>query len=296
MRIISFGELLWDVFPTGEVLGGAPANFAYRMNSLGHEGLLVTRLGNDDLGRRAADLVGAQGMSTEFVQWDDAHPTGTVPITLEADGSPIFTILPNVAFDCIEATDSLLGLAARADWICFGTLIQRNETSRDTLHAVLERSPKSKKLLDLNLRKDCFTLETIVDSLERANVLKLNENEAKFLAEKFDLPSDVEKFAAAIVARWNLNYCVITLGPDGVAAANGSGEVIRRAGHRIKVVDTCGAGDAFTAGFLHSVSSGKSLAAACDFANALGALVAQSRGGTAPVSLDEIESLLKKAA
>src|SRR3954463_12405722 len=118
--IIAFGELLWDVFPDAEALGGAPSNFAYRINSLGHDGWLVTRLGKDDRGKRAADLVYANGMSLHYVQWDDKKPTGTVPVQLDATGSPSFNILPDVAYDYIEITPDLLALAAQADCICFG--------------------------------------------------------------------------------------------------------------------------------------------------------------------------------
>ena len=290
-NIIAFGELLWDIFPSGEALGGAPANFAYRINSLGHDGWLVTRLGKDNRGQRAADLVRANGMSLNYVQWDEKHPTGTVPVQLDAAGSPAFTILPNVAYDHIEVTEPLLALAAMADCICFGTLIQRAETSRRTLYALLDAAPQALKVLDLNLRKDCYTPETIAASLERANILKLNESEAEILAHLFNLPDTFASFAPAAVKHWNLNTCIVTLGEKGVVAANNKDEFIQRPGHKIKVIDTVGAGDAFTAGFIHCHLENHPLAYACDFANALGALVAQTRGGTTPIQLADIKSL-----
>jgi fructokinase len=289
--VVAFGELLWDVFPTEEVLGGAPANFAYRINSLGHDGYLVTRLGNDDRGKRAAGLVRANGMSLDFVQWDDRKPTGTVPVRLDAAGAPSFTILPTVAFDYIQATPELIALAAKADCVCFGTLIQRAETSRQTLHALLDRAPQALKILDLNLRKDCYTRETIQASLERADILKLNENEAELLAQMFKLPAAFTHFAPAAVKQWSLAACVVTLGEKGVVAANNKNEFIQRPGHKVNVIDTVGAGDAFTAGFLHCYFEDRPLSYCCDFANALGALVAQTRGGTAPIKLDAIYSL-----
>lgn len=294
--IAAFGELLWDVFPTGEVLGGAPANFAYRVNSLGHEGHLITRLGNDDRGRRAAEIVRTNGMSLDLVQWDDAHPTGTVPITLDASGSPDFTILPAVAYDYIEPSPALLALAGRVDCLCFGTLIQRAEISRRTLHTLLDHAPNALKVLDLNLRKECYSTETIAESLARADILKLNETEAEILANRFGLPDTFAQFAPAAVAKWELDCCVVTLGGKGVVAANNAGQFVQRPGHQVNVVDTCGSGDAFTAGFIHSLFEGKTLSDACDFANALGALVAQTRGGTAPVAFSEIESLCRSAA
>src|SRR6516165_1742202 len=113
--ILSFGETLWDLLPAGPVLGGAPCNLAYRVNSLGERGVIVTRLGRDDLGRKAADAIGLLGMDTRYVQWDDAHPTGTVPVTVDASGIPDYTILKDGAYDYIEPADDLRTLAANAD-------------------------------------------------------------------------------------------------------------------------------------------------------------------------------------
>jgi fructokinase len=289
--VLAFGELLWDVFPNGEALGGAPSNFCYRINSLGHDGWLVTRLGEDERGKRAAELVRRNGMSLNYVQWDDKLPTGTVPVELDATGSPTFTILPNVAYDYIEITPELLALATRADCICFGTLIQRAETSRRTLLALVDAAPRALKVLDLNLRKDCYTRETIAASLERTDILKLNESEAEILAGMFGLPDTFASFAPAAVKQWDLTACVVTLGSKGVVAANDKGEFVQRLGHKVNVIDTVGAGDAFTAGFLHCHFEGRSLEACCDFANALGALVSETRGGTAPIKLKAIEAL-----
>lgn len=290
--ILAYGELLWDVFATGEVLGGAPANFAYRVSSLGHRARLITRLGRDERGKKAAEIVSRNGMPLDFVQWDETFPTGTVPITLGPDGSPDFTILPNVAYDHIQSTPELRDLAASADCICFGTLIQRAETSRKTLHALLDSAPGALKVLDLNLRRDCYGADTISSSLERANILKLNEQEAQVLSRLFNLPDDFAAFATAAINRWELDYCIVTLGAKGLAAADGSGRVVQRPAHKIQVVDTCGAGDAFTAGFLHAHFEGRSFSDCCDYANALGALVAQVRGGTEPVPKDRIVQLM----
>lgn len=294
--VLAFGELLWDVFPNGEVLGGAPANFAYRINSLGHDGWLVTRLGKDERGKRASDIVRANGMSLNYVQWDEKRPTGTVPVQLDAAGSPTFTILPDVAYDFIEVTLELLALATMTDCVCFGALIQRAETSRRTLYALLDAAPQALKVLDLNLRKDCYTQETIAASLERADILKLNENEAEILARMFGLPDTFASFAPAAVKQWNLAACVVTLGERGVVAANDKGEFVQRPGYKVNVIDTIGAGDAFTAGFVHCHFENRALSDCCDFANALGALVAQTRGGTAPIKREAIEALARGAA
>jgi fructokinase len=230
-------------------------------------------------------------MSLAYVQWDDKHATGTVSVEVDAAGSPTFTILPNVAYDFIEITENLLALATKADCICFGTLIQRAETSRRSLHALLDAAPQALKVLDLNLRKDCYTSETVAASLERADMLKLNETEAEVLARMFGLPDTFASFAPAAVKRWNMRACVVTLGSKGVVAANDAGEFVQRSGHKVNVIDTIGAGDAFTAGFLHCHFEGRPLEACCDFANALGGLVSETRGGTAPIQLEAIEAL-----
>jgi fructokinase len=277
--IISFGELLWDIFPTGEVLGGAPSNFAYRMNTFGHEAWLVTRVGKDDRGKRAIDQLRAKGMPADYIQRDDTHATGTVPVELDVAGSPTFNILRDVAYDYIEITPELLALAAMADCICFGTLIQRSETSRHTLYSMLDAAPQALRVLDLNLRKDCYTRETITASLERAEILKLNENEAQVIASIFNLPDTYANFAPAAVKQWNLQACVVTLGEKGLVAANSQGEFIQRPGHKVQVVDTVGSGDAVTSGFLHCYLEGRPFAECCGFGNAAGALVAATRGG-----------------
>lgn len=293
--VIAFGELLWDVFPNGEALGGAPANFAYRISSLGHDGRLVTRLGNDDRGRRAAELLRKKGMPLDYVQWDDVKPTGTVPVNIDAAGVPDFTIVRDVAYDYVEATPELLAMARAADCFCFGTLIQRSEVSRRTLYALLDAAAGALKVLDLNLRKDCYTRQIIIESVQRANVLKLNEDEAKLLAAMYGFPESPVDFAQAVIGKLKRHACVVTLGKDGIVAANNKGEVVQRRGHDVEVVDTVGCGDAVTAGFVHCYLAGRGLDYCCDFGNALGALVARTRGGMAAIELQEIEQLAATA-
>jgi len=185
--ILSFGETLWDVFPSGPVLGGAPLNLAYRLNSLGDRAIIVTRLGRDEYGARALDQIAALGMESIHVQANDVRPTGTVQVTLDDKGNPDFQIVPGVAYDFIEVTGELLELATTADCFCFGTLAQRSPASRHSLLRLLEAATRSLKFLDLNLRKDCFFRETISASLKAADVVKMNLQEAHYLAELFEV-------------------------------------------------------------------------------------------------------------
>jgi fructokinase len=286
--VLSFGETLWDLLPAGPVLGGAPCNLAYRVNSLGERGVIVTRLGRDDLGRKAAEAIGALGMDTRYVQWDDAHATGTVPVTLDARGIPDYTILKDVAYDYIEPAADLRELAATADCLCFGSLCQRSERSARTLMELLSAAPKALKFFDVNLRKDCFSRPVLERSFFKADILKINDAEALDLARMFELPARTpETVAAEVLRRWGLKACVVTLGADGAYAVAGSDEA-RVPGWNIDVVDTIGSGDAFSAAFVTCWLRGRPLKDCVFFGNALGALVARTKGATTPIGTDEI--------
>jgi len=288
--VLAFGEMLWDLFPSGPVLGGAPFNFAYRVNSLGDRGLVVTRLGRDGYGRKALDQLAALGMDATHLQLDDHHPTGTVQVALDENRNPEFFIVPEVAYDFIEVTCPGLEQAAEADCFCFGTLAQRAPDSRLTLHRLLDVAPKCLKFLDINLRKDCYSLETITESLKRANILKMNLQEAHYLAELFEISlTTLPDFCAEMMEDWSLGCCLVTLGDHGAFAASVNCDKIYVPGVEIDVVDTCGSGDAFSAGFIHEYLQRKPLADCCRFGNLLGAMAATRRGGTAPISPAEIE-------
>lgn len=280
--VVAFGETLWDLLPTGPVLGGAPCNFAYRVNSLGDRGLVVTRLGRDDLGKKAFEQLTSLGMDTSGVQWDDARPTGTVPVRIDAQGVPDFTIVKDVAYDYIQPVD------LKADAICFGTLVQRSPASRRALRRLLDSSRDAVKLLDINLRKECFTKETVEASLERADILKLNDCEAFVLRKMFALRGKrLVGLAREIRRRWSLDACVMTLGGKGAIGVT-SDEEVELGGWKVDVADTIGSGDAFSAAFLHGWLNGRSLYDCCFFGNALGAMVARTKGATVPIPVDEI--------
>jgi len=291
--ILSFGEVLWDLLPTGPKLGGAPCNFAYRVHSLGDEGIFAGRIGRDDLGEAIHRQLLALGMDLTCLQWDDRHPTGTVQITLKEKHAPDYFIVPEVAYDYIDVDENLTAAAARADCICFGTLIQRGEGSRRTLHRLLELSGNRLKLLDINLRKHCHTWETVTWSLEQADILKLNEEEAGVLAEGLGLSRrSLPAFCEDVICRWRISDCLVTLGDRGAFAATADRKVYVP-GYRVEVVDTCGSGDAFTAGWIYQKLRGEPLEACCLLGNALGAIVASQPGATEPVATDEIRRFME---
>ncbi len=293
---IAFGELLWDLFPDGEVLGGAPFNVAYRLHTLGERVAFVSALGRDGLGRRAYDEVRALGLNTELLQWND-RPTGTVPITFDEHGHHTFEIVPNVAYDRIECTQRLKAEAAAADCICFGTLVQREEMSCTTLRTLLEHAEQPLRVYDLNMRRNCYSRELIKDSFGMADVVKLNDAEAREIMALLEMRSrTIPEVCDELMSRWSVSRCVVTLGDQGAFACSSMGERVYVPGYSVTVVDTVGSGDAFTAGFVHKVLQGTSLYDAVSFGNALGALVATTKGATHGVGRNAVERLVHRGA
>ncbi len=295
--VLSYGEILWDIMPETTALGGAPFNFAYRMSTLGARSIFASSLGHDDLGDEAFARAVALGMDTSCIQRSAVSPTGTVTVSFDTGRNPDYEIIPGVAYDCIQPDDALLGHAAESDCICFGTLIQRSPVSRTTLYTVLEAAEDACKVYDVNLRKRCYSRETIADSLARADVLKINDDEAAQLIDMFDMhASDLPSFAVDALKAWDLDVCVVTLGARGALAVSRSGEMVYAAGYAVNLVDSLGAGDSFTAGMVHGLITGGSLGDACASGNVLGALVASKSGGTPPVTQKEMRTLREGGA
>jgi fructokinase len=294
--VVAFGEILWDVLPNATVLGGAPFNFIYRVNSLGDRGILVSRVGKDVLGAKALAQARLLGIDTRCIQQDDAHPTGTVPVTFDAQQQPHYVITPDVAYDHMSVTAECLTMAHQADCICFGTLVQRTDNARRTLVQLLEAGKDSLKLLDINLRKDCYTPQTVAWSLEQADILKLNETELAGLPDLVPLKArKPEALVDEIMTVYDLKCCVVTLGERGVFAVSQDHERVYIPGHTVTLADPIGAGDACTAGFIHAFLHGETLRAACAQGNALGALVATQAGATQPVDRGMIDILRKQS-
>ena len=294
-KVLAFGEVLWDILPSCMTLGGAPFNFAYRINSLGDTGLMVSRLGRDELGQNAFQQVVKLGLDTTHIQWDDHFPTGTVQVSFDEQNNPDYHIVPEVAYDRIEATNGLLKVASSADCLCFGTLAQRSKKSRRTVEQLLEQASNGLKLLDINLRKDCYNLETVTFSLQKADVLKLNEQEAHQLGGMLSLAhKNLFDLCQKMLQKWALQLCLVTLGNKGALGMSADGKKTYTPGYKVEVADSLGSGDAFTAGFVHKILRGESLAVACEFGNILGAIVATQTGATAPVEQKAIDKFLSR--
>jgi fructokinase len=278
--VIAFGEVLWDILPSGEQLGGAVANCTFRLHQLGTPTRLISRLGDDAHGKKALEILKSKGLSCDLIQTDLKHPTGTVDVTISPEGDADYVINPEVAYDYIEAREEDTTLASQAQAIVFGNLIQRNEVSRNTLYQLLEAAPDALKVIDINLRKDCYSKQTIQESLARTDVLKLNDKEVTIVTEFLGLKAkSFEAFCEEVAATYSVSSTLISLGSKGVYAFDTKEGHIEIAGYSCKVVDTIGAGDNFLAGFVHTRLQGKNLSDSCDFANLIGALVTTKVGG-----------------
>jgi fructokinase len=279
--VIGIGEVVWDLLPAGPQLGGAPTNFACHAQSLGANALVVTRVGNDRLGRDVLEHFKAMNVSEATVQVDDEFPTGTVTVSLSGQGVAQFTIHEYAAWDRITVTKSALEAVRQADAVCFGSLAQRTPASRVAIQQlVAAASGDALRLFDINLRQNFYSLEVIEPSLRLANVLKLNQEELSILTGMFSLQGDVRQQMEGLSDAFGLKVVVLTCGPSGSLIYQ-DGHWSEQSPQPISVVDTVGAGDAFTATLTMGLLNNRSLSEI----HALAAKAAQyvcSRAGATP--------------
>jgi len=279
-RIVSIGEVLWDLFPQGAVLGGAPANFALHARALGGDARLISRVGNDSLGFQVLQGFRKSGFPTEFIAVDPLAETGVVSVELGADGQPVYRIAPNVAWDQMVVERSSLEEVERADAVCFGSLAQRSPVSRETIRTLIGASRREAlRVFDINLRQDYFSREVIESSLELANVLKLNDGELPVLAELFDLKGTPAVQLEELARRFELRGVVYTRGALG-SLLWVDGVLDEHPGISTEVSDTVGAGDSFTAAVVMGVLKEMPLPEVHQTANEVAAFVCSQSGAT----------------
>ena len=276
--VVGIGEILWDVLPSGRFLGGAPANFACHARRLGADAAIVSAVGDDEPGTDILEALRLHGMRREYVSVIAAVPTGRVTAVLDAEGVPGFTIHDHVAWDVLPPTREASSLAARADAVCFGTLAQRSPVARETIRVFLDGAkPECLRIFDVNFRQAFFSPEIVRDSLARAEVLKLNEEELRTIAAMLGLPGPVRDVPARLLDLFPLETIALTKGVRGSRLFGRSGES-DHPGFVVQVADTIGAGDAFTAALAMGLLEKKDLDEINERANRVASRVCSFRG------------------
>lgn len=295
-RVLCFGEALWDLLPDGAVLGGAPLNLTYRLLSRGIDSGIISALGRDELGRKARDRMKKLGIDDRFVFENPDLSTGRVEIELSDNSEPSYTIVTDAAYDAVPLTPELAAASEIADCFCYGTLAQRDARSRSTLRTILESRRTKLNLADLNLRPECYDRDSVDYSLRFAGILKINEDEARLLNDWYGLGgTDLRELASALCRRFELEICILTMGPKGACVGDPGGPVCAEPSYDVPRVDPCGAGDAFTAAFLAAYLNGRTVTEACRLGNALGSAVTARRGALQPIPEGEAERLMDEA-
>jgi fructokinase len=279
--VVGLGELLWDMFPEGKQLGGAPANFAYMTSLLGDHGVVASRVGSDALGRAAGRRLERLGIRSAHVQLDSAHPTGTVNVKVDAAGQPSFEIAKPVAWDFFEWTPAWQSLAEKADAVCFGTLAQRSPQSRATIRQFLQAiRPGTTRIFDVNLRQKFYSAQTLAESAQLADIIKLNQDELPTVVKLLGFPfHDEESAGQWLRETYGLKLVCITRGAGGSLLV-GEYATNEHPGCPVEVADTVGSGDAFTAALVYHYLRRASLTTLNEAANRMGAWVAGQTGAT----------------
>lgn len=273
--VVGIGELLWDVFPDGKKAGGAPINFVYHATQLGAKGYAVSAVGNDDLGREILSRLKQSGINGIIEHVD--YPTGKVLVTLQ-NGIPEYEIVQNAAWDHLPCSAKAVQILQQADAVCFGTLALRNSDSREHILQMLSCVPDTAvKLYDINLRQHYYSPELIETLLKRANVFKINIDEMAVIRPLFNLSGSDEEVCRALMRRYNLKYVIFTAG-EKFSTVYATDETSYFETPAVKVADTVGAGDSFSAAFVYSLLTGKSLQQAHQTAIKVSAFVCTREG------------------
>lgn len=286
--ILGIGELLWDILPAGPQLGGAPANYGVMAGRLGNNAYVLSRIGRDALGDEALRVLRPFPVNSAHVQVDPEQLTGRVTVQLN-DGQPSYTIHQPVAWDFFELAEDWLSLAATADAVCFGSLAQRNERSRQTIHALVKATRlECHRIFDVNLRAPFYNSGIVSESLGLASAMKMNDAEVPQVLDLLELPGTTSLREAAerlLGAFPRLSLVAITRGGEGSLLV-GRSEWHEHPGVPVRVADTIGAGDAFTAALTHYLLRGAPLATLNEAGNRWGSFVASQSGAMPEISAE----------
>lgn len=277
--VVGMGEALWDVLPEGKKIGGAPANFAYHVKQFGLPSCVVSAVGPDNLGKEIIENFKSKGLNQLIAEVP--YPTGTVQVEIDPAGIPQYDIKENVAWDNIPYTKELEELARKTKAVCFGSLAQRNVVSRETINRFLDAMPKNDDSLvvfDVNLRQGFYTKEILTNSMERCNILKINDEELVTVSRMFGYPGiDLQDKCWILLGKYNLKMLILTCGINGSYVFT-PGKVSFQPTPVVEVADTVGAGDSFTGAFIASILKGKTVEEAHSTAVRTSAFVCTKKG------------------
>lgn len=293
-KVICFGEVLWDIFPEGEKIGGAPLNVALRLKALGISTTIVSKVGEDQLGKRLIEFVREQGLETQHIQEDPQFETGKVNVILDENGSASYEIAYPTAWDKIKVNPLLEEKVSKADIFLYGSLIARDDVSHQTLLKLLSIAPF--KVFDVNLRAPHYTKELLIDLMLKADFIKFNDEELNEISHTMGCDEKtLEDQLTFIAKQTNTKQICVTKGGDG-ALLFLDGHLYHQKGFRVKVVDTVGAGDSFLATLLEGLLSEKLPEVALENACAMGAMVASNNGANPKITLEELLDFIKTAS
>ena len=277
-KIVGIGEVLWDLLPDGKQPGGAPGNFAYHAMQLGFESYAVSAIGKDELGSEIEVFLKSKKLNTILQHVD--YPTGIVEVLLDSSGVPTYNICENVAWDNIILDMEMKNLARETDAVCFGTLAMRNDVSRKSINNFVDLVPDySCKIFDINLRQHYYSKELIESCLDKCNIFKINDDEISVLMRMFNMKYlDEKSFSKFLIEQYDLKILILTKGEKGSIVITKAGEISEKQTPRVKVIDTVGAGDAFTAAFVGGIMRGDSISEAHNSAVQISAYVCSCQG------------------
>jgi fructokinase len=287
--VICFGEMLWDLLPTGKVAGGAPMNVAVHLHQLGLDVHIVSKVGRDALGREILDFLQQKGVPAGSVQVDPIHPTGTVRVELNENGHPSYEITENVAWDYIHPDPQVDSCLEVGGVLVFGSLASRHPVSFQTLRHLLPLA--SLRACDINLRKPHYHPERIDFLLEQTDIAKLNDEELAEVVGWFRSPEDERSNMRFLLDKYDMEALIITKGEHGACYLDKNGYHFQR-GYPVRVKDTVGSGDSFLAAFLSKYLKGEAIGECLAFAGAVGAYVATREGGTPRIDLEAVQAIL----
>lgn len=289
VKVLCFGEVLWDNLPTGPVPGGAPMNVAYHLNKFGIEASTASSIGNDEKGKTLAGFIENCGMETSLIQIHPTLPTSEVKVWLDEKNNASFEICEPVAWDEILLTNELKEAAETCSAIVFGSLASRNVTTRTTLLSLLEN--KLLKIMDVNLRAPFNHKEVIEPLLNRSDIVKLNDSELIQIGEWYGFTGELKEVALMLTDHFSLDAMLITRGENGACIVT-DGSYYEHPGYKVQVADTVGSGDAFLAGFLSAWFNEKPIPEALNDACVIGAVVATYSGATPDYKIEDLNVLI----